>query len=130
MYSRRFKDGGLPKDIDRSVELMEMAVNIVLDEPFSNKDSFRRALADALLEIYKIAKSSENRDSVINIYRSQMRKYPNHKNCDRWLRNLSVLLNIRYKQSNNLKDLKNEIAFTKKNVERLNENSFDTDQIQ
>ena len=130
LYNERCEDGGLPGDIDRSVELMEMAVNLALDEPMSDKDSCRRELANILLQRYDITKSSEDRDSVINTYRSEVRKQPDHEDYDGWLHHLGYLLYDRYEQSKNLKDLEDGIAFTRKCVEKLDENSFGTNRIQ
>ena len=130
IYRQRCEDGGLPEDIDRSVELMEMAVNIALDEPMSDKDIYRRELAWILGQRYDMRKSSEDRDSVININRSEVRKHPNHESCGLMLHNLGRLLYDRYKQSNNLKDLEDGIAFARECAEKVGENSFGTDQIQ
>ena len=136
MYSQKCEDGGLPEDMNRSVELMEMAVNIALDEPMSdnepmlNKKSSRRELAKILQQRYDMMNSSEDRDSAIDIYWSEVRKHPNHESCGRLLHDLGCLLYDRYEQSNNLKDLEDGIAFKRECVEKLGENSFGTDQIQ
>lgn len=83
MYSQRCEDGGLFENIDRSVELMEMAVNIAFDEFMSDNNSYKKNFVDILRQRYHITKSSKDRDFVINIYRSEVRKHLNHESCDR-----------------------------------------------